>query len=323
MDDSAATERQPIGGHLVATRVNSFRAGGRSVADAVRAAARVPGLSALELNYPQHLTDLPGDALARLLEETGLLLTGLNLRFEGRDFANGAFTSPDEATRDRAVRMAQDAVDLAAAHGARHVILWMADDGFDYAFQADYARLWHDEIAGFRAVAEHNPAVRVSVEYKAFDPRRFPVVRTMGEAMLAVRDVGLANFGVTIDFCHSLMAGEHPAFAADFALREGKLFGVHLNDGYGRADDGLIVGSVHPTETLELLYLMRQRGYDGTIYFDTFPVREAPERELRANLSALRALSAAAERLPVAGLASSQARQDAVSGLDLAATTLR
>ncbi len=323
MNTPQAIDRQPIDGYHVATRINSFRGGGRGVAEAVRAAARVSGLSALELNFPQHLLELPRNALAELLAETGLRLTGLNLRFEGRAFADGAFTSPDAATRDRAVRIAREAVDLAAVHGARHVILWMADDGFDYAFQADYARLWHDEIDGFRRVAEHNPDVRVSVEYKAFDPRRFPVVRSMGDAMLAVRDVALANFGVTIDFCHSLMAGEHPAYAADFALREGKLFGVHLNDGYGRADDGLMVGSVHPIETMELLHLMRLRGYDGTIYFDTFPVREAPERELEANLSALRTLSAAVGRLPAAAITAAQASQDAVTGSALATSALR
>lgn len=312
-------DRGPFGEWLVATRVNSFRVGGRSVADAVRAAAKVPGLTALELNYPQHLTELPGRALAELLDETGLVLTGLNLRFEGRAFADGAFTSPSAATRERAIGIAEAAVDLAAAHGARHVVLWMADDGFDYAFQADYARLWHDEATGFRRVAERDPEVRVSVEYKPFDPRRFPVVRTMGEALLAVREVGLDNFGVTIDFCHSLMAGEHPAYAADLALQAGKLFGLHLNDGHGRADDGLMVGSVHPTETLELLRLLKARGYDGTIYFDTFPVREAPEAELAANLRALRSLADAAARVDGSALSAAQAAQDAVAGLDVAA----
>ena len=31
--------------------------------------------------------------------------------------------------------------------------LWLGQDGFDYAFQADYARLWAMEIEGIREVA--------------------------------------------------------------------------------------------------------------------------------------------------------------------------
>jgi len=46
---------------------------------------------------------------------------------------------------------------------------------------------------------------------------------------------------------------------------------VHLNDGYGKRDDGLMVGSVHPVQTVELLVEMQRLNYDSTIYFDTFP----------------------------------------------------
>jgi xylose isomerase len=296
-----------------ATRLNSFRRDGRSVADAIRLAATTPGLDAIELNYPQHLNDLDDEALAGLLAETGLRLTGLNLRFEGRRFANGAFTSPDAGARADAIGIACEAVDLAARFGAGHVILWMADDGFDYPLQVDYDRLWQDEIDGFRQVALHNPAIRVSVEYKPVDPRRWALVRSMGESILAVRDVSLPNFGATIDFCHALMAGENPAAAAALALREGKLFGVHLNDGYGIADDGLMVASVRPVQTLELLLALQQGGYDGTIYFDTFPIREDPVGECAANIAAVERLRSAIDRLPVDQLADARASHDALA----------
>src|SRR5215217_413527 len=229
-----------------ATRLNSFRDRGESVAttsDLLRTVARVPGLTAVELNYPQHFHGTTEAALVEVLAETGLTLTALSLRFEGADFADGAFTSPRPETRQRAIRLAQDAVELAARLAVPHVDLWMAYDGFDYPFQVDYDRLWAEEVDGFRRVAAHDPAIRVSVEYKPLDPRRTALIRGMGEALLAVRDVGLPNFGVQIDFCHSLVAREQPAMAAALALRDDRLFGVHLNDGYGQADDGLLVGS--------------------------------------------------------------------------------
>ncbi len=295
-----------------ATRLNSFRDRGQPVAELLRAVARVPGLTAVELNYPQHLHGATESELREILAESRLALTALSLRFEGREFLDGAFTSPRAETRERAIRLSQDAVDLAGRLGVPHVDLWMAYDGFDYPFQVDYGRLWADEIDGFRRVAGHDPAIRVSVEYKPVDPRRTALIRGMGEALLAVHDVGLPNFGVQIDFCHSLMAGEQPAMAAALALREGRLFGVHLNDGYGQADDGLLVGSVHPWQTLELLATLRRHDYRGTIYFDTFPVRENPAAESAANVARVRALEAMLERIDADRLAELQASHDAL-----------
>lgn len=298
-----------------ATRLNSFRSqlpGGATGPDLLRAAAQVPGLTAVEMNYPQHLLGTTEEAVVQALAETGLSLTALSLRFEGPDFLDGAFTSPRIESRQRAIRLGQEAVELASRLGVPHVNLWMAYDGFDYPFQVDYGRLWADEVEGFRQVAVHDPAIRVSVEYKPVDPRRTALIRSMGEAMLAVHDVGLPNFGVQIDFCHSLMAREQPAYAATLALREGRLFGVHLNDGYGVADDGLLVGSVHLWETLELLATLRQYDYRGTIYFDTFPIREDPAGESAANVARVRALEAILDRLDMDRLAELRARHDAL-----------
>ena len=301
---------------IFATRLNSFRRSGSSAAEAVRAVARVPGVSAVELNYPQHFSD--GNlAVLAAAAEVGLGVTALNLRWDGPDYAQGAFTHPCEKNRARAVAQACAAVDVAAQNGIDHVILWMGPDGYDYPFQANYRALWDMEIEGFRQVAGRRQDVRVSVEYKPSDPRRTSLIRSMSDALLAAQDVGLSNFGVTLDFCHALMAGEQPAAAAAQALGRGKLFGVHLNDGYGPADDGLMVGSVHPWQTLELLAEMRQGGFAGTIYFDTFPDRADPSRECAANVATVRRMMRLLDRAPLADLRAAQKNQDAVTSTQL------
>jgi len=298
--------------YRLATRINSFLRNGVDLPTAIRAMARVPGIDCLEINYPQHLLKLSEGELSSLLGETDLTLTAINLRFEGKQFADGAFTSPNSAAREQAIETACEAVDLAARHGAAHVVLWMADDGFDYPFQVDPARLWNEEVDGFRQVADHRSEVRVSVEYKPSDPRRVALIRSMGDALLAVRDVARDNFGVTLDVCHALMAGEHPAAAAAMALREGKLLGLHLNDGYGRADDGLAVGSVHPWDTMELLIELRQCGYEGTLYFDTFPVREDPAIECAFNVETVRRYERAIDRLDITAFSDARRSHDAL-----------
>jgi sugar phosphate isomerase/epimerase len=79
-------------------------------------------------------------------------------------------------------------------------------------------------------------------------------------ALLLTRDVGLDNFGLTLDFGHMIMAGENPGQSVAAVLRENKLFGVQLNDGYSRyaAEDGLEFGSVNPKMALEVIFWLRK-----------------------------------------------------------------
>ena len=49
--------------------------------------------------------------------------------------------------------------------------LWLGQDGFDYGFQADYKKLWQDEIDGIREVALHDKECQISIEYKPNEPR--------------------------------------------------------------------------------------------------------------------------------------------------------
>ena len=134
--------------------------------------------------------------------------------------------------------------------------------------------------------------------------------------LLAIREIDRPNLGVTLDFAHVLHADEMPAFAASLIARHSRLLGVHLNDGYGKRDDGLMVASVHPIQTVELLYVLDRIGYDGTIYFETFPDTTGldPIAECVGNIRAVTALRRAVQRLKDNELlASAILRQDAVA----------
>ena len=58
------------------------------------------------------------------------------------------------------------------------------------------------------------------------------------------------------------------------AASKGKLFGLHMNDGYGWKDSGLVFGSVNFSQSAEFIYYLERYGYDGVVFFDTFPIRE-------------------------------------------------
>jgi sugar phosphate isomerase/epimerase len=183
--------------------------------------------------------------------------------------------------------------------GAPLMTLWLGQDGFDYPFQGDYNRMWDDEIGAIREVAEHAPECLISIEYKPNEPRSFALLPDVATTLLAIDEIGTKNLGVTLDFAHVLYADEMPAFAASLIARRSRLLGVHLNDGYAKRDDGLMVGSVHPQATLELLTQIRRDGYDGVIYFDTFPDASGidPVEECATNIEAVERFMKMAERV--------------------------
>ena len=115
--------------------------------------------------------------------------------------------------------------------------------------------------------------------------------------MTGVQTCALPIF--TLDFAHVLYADEMPAFAAMLINRHSRLLGVHLNDGYGKRDDGLMVGSVHPVQTIELLHVLDKMSYSGAIYFDTFPDITGldPIHECATNINTVEALKRIAKKL--------------------------
>ena len=292
----------------------------------IAAAGQVGGLDAADLNYPDHFATHDPAALAGLLADQNMALNGLAMRYyTDPGFAIGAFTNPDTKTRRAAIDLTKRGLDALAEMGGSLMTLWMGQDGFDYSFQADYARMWDDTIAAIAEVADHNPALDIAIEYKPNEPRAFALMPDIGTTLLAVKEAGRKNTGVTLDFAHVLYADEMPAHSAHLVARHSRLLGVHLNDGYRKRDDGLMVGSVHPVQTVELFVELDRIGYDGVIYFDTFPDHGGldPVEEARTNITMANRLRTVAERLrDNADLAAAIARQDAAISLRIVSEAL-
>ena len=322
-------------GHRFATRINSFASGAgsywpdlsgkSSLQQMIRRAATVDGLTELDLNYPDHVGDDP-IATGRMVRDCGLQVSGLAMRYYGNPaYKRGAFTNPDPAVRREAIDLTRRGIDAARTMGAPMMTLWLGQDGWDYAFQCDYRALWADEISGIAEVAAHDPDCLISIEYKPNEPRAYSVLPDAATTLLAIKEVGAKNLGVTIDFAHALYADEQPAFAAALIQRHSRLLGLHLNDGYAKRDDGLMVAAVHEQATLELLREVKRGGFDGAIYFDTFPDASGldPVAECAANIRTVRRMLAAVDVM--AGddrLADAQSRQDPIAAQEIARLAL-
>ena len=312
-----------------AGRLNAFKAGmpGKStVADLIARVASVPGMDAADLNYPDHFEGYSAAELGRVLADNGIALNGVAMRYyTDPGFRLGAFSNPDPVVRRAAVDITKRGLDALAAMGGRVMTLWMGQDGVDYAFQGDYARMWEDSLECLALVCDHNRDLDIALEYKPNEPRAFSLMPDIGTNLLALRELGRGNTGITLDFCHVLFAGEIPAQSAQLAGRYSRILGVHLNDGYGKRDDGLMVGSVHPMQTLELFVELDRQGFDGVIYFDTFPDHGGldPVAEAAVNVMMADRLRGIARGLKDdAELAGAMARQDAAASLRIVAGRL-
>jgi sugar phosphate isomerase/epimerase len=310
-----------------AARLNSFLVNkkqywsGRNddvtVLDIVARAATARGLNAVDLNYPDHVDGLTEEAITEKLRECGIRLNGYAMRYyTDPGFKLGAFTNPDPVVRRAAIDLTKRGLDSLAKAGGSLMTLWMGQDGFDYSFQADYSSLWDMTIDAVREVADHNPSIDISIEYKPNEPRSFSLMPNAATTLLAIKDIDRSNLGVTLDFAHVLYADEMPAFAASLIARHSRILGVHLNDGYAKRDDGLMVGSVHPIQTIELLYVLDLIGYKGVIYFDTFPDTTGldPVTECETNIGSVEAMRRVVDRLKNnQSLAAAIQKQDAVA----------
>ena len=312
-----------------AARLNAFKLGlpGKpGVADMIARAGQVAGLDAADLNYPDHFEAHSPAELTDLLAAQNMALNGLAMRYYTHPgFRLGAFTNPDAGVRNAALDVTKRGLDALAEMGGTLMTLWLGQDGVDYSFQGDYGRMWDDTIAALLEVADHNPALDIAIEYKPNEPRCFALMPDIGTTLLATRDVNRPNLGVTLDFAHVLYADEIPAQSANLVARHSRLLGVHLNDGYGKRDDGLMVGSVHPVQTVELMLELNRIGYDGVLYFDTFPDHGGldPCAEAAMNIVMAERFRAVAAILGAdAALQSAIARQDATASLRIVADAL-
>lgn len=312
-----------------AARLNAFKTGlpGKpTAADMIARAGQVDGLDAADLNYPDYFADHTPTELSRILSDHGMALNGLAMRYyTDPGFRLGAFTHPDAKVRQAAIDITKRGLDALAEMGGSLMTLWMGQDGVDYSFQGDYGRMWDDTIAALAEVADHDSRLDIAIEYKPNEPRAYALMPDIGTTLLAIKEAERSNLGVTLDFAHVLYADELPAHSAHLVARHSRLIGVHLNDGYGKRDDGLMVGSVHPVQTVELFVELERMGYDGVIYFDTFPDHGGldPCDEARANIMmAERLRSIAAGLVDNTALASAIARQDATRSLGIVAEAL-
>lgn len=277
-----------------ATRVNSFMRAEKDIVTALKKISGIDGIDYVDLNYPEHFMQYPAEKLREIMKENELKCNAVNLRFREK-FLGGEFGNRDLQVSKDAVALCKEAIRACEELGGRQLIIWLGFDGYDYSFQMNYTDIWNRLVACFREVCDATD-LAVSIEYKPYDERVHCFLDSFGTTMLMVKDIDRKNLGVTLDFCHMLMKKENPAFAASWLLSQNKLYNMHLNDGEGSTDDGLMVGTVHFWKTVEIMYYLKKYDFQGVVYFDTFPKREEAVAECESNIKMCRKIESMIEQ---------------------------
>ncbi|MCM3667282.1 sugar phosphate isomerase/epimerase [Mesobacillus subterraneus] len=297
----------------LATRINSILPTvNGDIIEALKKLSEISGITHVDLNYPEHFSQYSVGDVLETLKLANLKVNGLALRFRNH-FINGELGNSNQSIAEDAYVLCKEAADACRELGGEVITLWLGFDGFDYPFQSDYQNAWKQVRDYVAALADYAPDLQISIEYKPYQERSYALIDSIGTTLLMVNEVNRENVGVTVDYCHMLMKRENPAYGLSLAADRGKLYGVHINDGYGTHDDGLMVGTVSFMQTLEFIYYLKKYDYQGVIYFDTFPVREEPIAEIRQNVKVIQKINDLVDSIGLESIQETIGKNDAVA----------
>ena len=157
----------------------------------LKRASTVRGLSAVDLNYPDHFAGPKPEQIISVARDEGLTVNGIAMRYySDPGFKLGAFTHPDSRVRQAAIDLTKKAMDLLEQTGGNLLTIWLGQDGWEYPFQVDYEAIWEAETDAIREVADHNPSIQISIEYKPSEPRSFSLLSNLGMTLLGAQKGG-------------------------------------------------------------------------------------------------------------------------------------
>ncbi len=242
----------------------------------IRQAASIPGVTGIELVGSWDITENNAEEINAELGRNGLTCVSIipDL-FSQMRWGNGSFSAKDPEIRKQAIDETRSVSRIARKIKCPLINLWLGQDGYDYPLTADYSFQRNVLMEGIRTVASEFPDIKYALEYKPREPRNFSFQARAADTLLMAMETGLDNVGVCIDVGHGLMAGENVSDSAVMLQHYGKkLFHMHFNDNYRSWDDDMIVGSLHVVEYFELLFWLKESGYEGWYSMDQYPYRE-------------------------------------------------
>ena len=237
-----------------------------------RLMTEIEGCDGVEIVYPYEVKD-PKETKA-LLKKYNLNIAAVNVNVKAEpEFRNGGLTSLRKEIRAKAVRFIKEAKDFAEAAGADKVTCCPLGDGYEFAFQHDYAKAWKYLVETFGEAGAYKTNIPLFIEYKPSETRGRCFVDTAAKALCLLNDLQVKEMGLTLDFGHSTYGNENPAEALVLLAESPYRFYIHINDNDGRWDWDYFCGTKHFLEYVEFLYYLKKYRYKDYLTSDTSPTR--------------------------------------------------
>ncbi|GIK71754.1 MAG: xylose isomerase [Chloroflexota bacterium] len=232
----------------------------------------IPSASGVEVVYPYEVES--PETTGSLARVHGLQFAAINANVKAEpEFRNGGLTSPDKHVRTKAVRIIKEAKDFAVAVGANKVTCCPLSDGYEFSFQSDYAVAWRRLIDSFGEAADYRREIPLFIEYKPSETRGACFLNNAAKTLLLLKEIGIPQLGVTLDFGHSIYGGNNPAEELVLLAESGHPYYLHINDNDGRWDWDYFCGAKHILEYAEFIYYARRYNYQDYFTSDTSPTR--------------------------------------------------
>ncbi|THB81278.1 MAG: sugar phosphate isomerase/epimerase [Desulfobacteraceae bacterium] len=234
--------------------------------------SEMEGYDGVEIVYPYEVSDVEETKAALAKYNLNVAAVNVNVKAEP-EFRNGGLTSTDSAIRARAVDIIKSSKDFAQQVGADKVTCCPLGDGYEFAFQYDYADAWKHLIETLGEAADYNLEIPLYIEYKPSETRGRCFVDTAAKALCLLNDMQCDRTGVTLDFGHSIYGNENPAEAVAMLSQSRYDYYIHINDNDGRWDWDYFCGTKHFLDYVEFLYYLKKYGYSDYFTSDTSPTR--------------------------------------------------
>ncbi len=226
----------------------------------------------VEVVYPYEIKD--PDELKTLLKKYNLKISAINVNVKAEpEFRDGGLTSINKNVRKKAVQFIKEAKDFAKTVGADKVTCCPLGDGYEFNFHCNYIEMWKYLIETIGEAGDYLQEIPLFIEYKPSETRAKCFLDTAAKTLCLLNEIGNKSLGITIDFGHSIWAGENPAEALCLVHHSGYPYYIHINDNDRRWDWDFIVATRNFIDYVEFIFYLEEFGYKDYYTSDTSPTR--------------------------------------------------
>lgn len=173
--------------------------------------------------------------IKKQLDDSGLKAEFVAPRlWEDARGVDGPVTSNNASDRQWALERGKRSIDVARLLETDRFVWWPAREGTYIRESKDAVTSFGRMLEWTNALLEYGPEIKIMGEMKPNEPMDAMYLPTPGHFLaFAHQTIAPKRVGVLIESAHAILAGLDPSEEFAFALSQGKLWGVHLNDQNG------------------------------------------------------------------------------------------